>query len=201
MSGHTHDAWVVPVCRERPKADGSVAIDEQVHIKTATYKDEYQDGTEGWHIERGGPPKPLGDTGSASTQDRKTTSDLKSSEQIDLEKYVARLATDFPFFLEQLWAAVNLPPLAPHQKQIASWLEKGPRRRGVRAFRGAAKTWCTIGYCLWRLFKDPNQRILLVSKSEKHSKDSLYMARKWIGQVPFLQHMVPDRLEGQRTVR
>ena len=68
----------------------------------------------------------------------------------------------------------------------------------MRAFRGAAKTWCTIGYCLWRLFKDPNERILLVSKSEKHSKDSLYMARKWIGTVPFLQHMVPERTEGQR---
>ena len=60
VSGHTHDAWVVPVCRERIKNDGTVTIDEQVHIKTATYKDEYGQGTEGWHIERGGPPKPLG---------------------------------------------------------------------------------------------------------------------------------------------
>ncbi len=60
VSGHTHDAWVVPISRERISNTGKVTIDEQVHIKTATYKDEYGQGTEGWHIERGGPPKPLG---------------------------------------------------------------------------------------------------------------------------------------------
>tara|TARA_R100000995_G_scaffold84646_2_gene64070 strand:- start:100 stop:960 length:861 start_codon:yes stop_codon:yes gene_type:complete len=60
VSGHTHDSWVVPVCRERISDAGETYIDEQMHIRTATYKDEYGDGTEGWHIERGGPPKPLG---------------------------------------------------------------------------------------------------------------------------------------------
>jgi hypothetical protein len=60
VSGHTHDAWVVPIARERVTEKGEVYLDEQTHIKTATYKDEYGDGTEGWHIERGGPPKPTG---------------------------------------------------------------------------------------------------------------------------------------------
>jgi hypothetical protein len=27
---------------------------------TGTYKEEYQDGFSGWHVERGAPPKPLG---------------------------------------------------------------------------------------------------------------------------------------------
>jgi hypothetical protein len=27
---------------------------------TGTYKEEYGDGSKGWHIERGAPPKPLG---------------------------------------------------------------------------------------------------------------------------------------------
>ena len=60
VSGHTHDAWVVPIARERVSKTGEIYIDEQTHMKTATYKDEYGDGTGGWHIERGGPPKPLG---------------------------------------------------------------------------------------------------------------------------------------------
>jgi hypothetical protein len=123
-------------------------------------------------------------------------SDTKSKEQI--EAFVTRLANDLPFFLDQLWRSVGLPPLAEHQRQMADWLQNGPRRRGVRAFRGAAKTWVTLGYCLWRLFRNKNDRILLVSKSERHSKDSLYMVRKWIGQVSFLQHMTPDRAAGQR---
>jgi hypothetical protein len=32
-------------------------------IRTATYKEEYNDGKGGWHVERGGTPKPLGGRG------------------------------------------------------------------------------------------------------------------------------------------
>ena len=115
-----------------------------------------------------------------------------------LEQYVQRLASDFEFFCTELWKSIDLPSLARHQKQMARWLQDGPRRRGIRAFRGASKTWVTLAYCAWRLFKNPNERVLLVSKSEKHSKDSLFMVRRWIGQVSFLQHLVPDRRSGQR---
>ena len=60
VTGHTHDTWVVPIARERLSASGEISIDEQTHVKCGTYKDEYADGHSGWHIERGGPPKPLG---------------------------------------------------------------------------------------------------------------------------------------------
>ena len=118
--------------------------------------------------------------------------------QNELEQYVGKLAGDFEFFARELWTAIEMPELADHQAQIADWLQNGPRRRGVRAFRGASKTWVTLAYCAWRLFLDHNCRILLVSKSEKHSKDSLFMLRRWIGTVPFLQHLTPDRRGGQR---
>ena len=113
-----------------------------------------------------------------------------------LEQYIEKLAGNFEFFCQELWEAVGLPDLAKHQRQIANWLQNGPRRRGVRAFRGASKTWVTLAYCLWRLFRDSNDRIMLVSKSEKHSKDSLHMVRKWITSVPWLNHMAPKK--GQR---
>jgi hypothetical protein len=31
-----------------------------LHLKVPSYKEEYVDGYGGWHIERGGPPKPTG---------------------------------------------------------------------------------------------------------------------------------------------
>ena len=122
----------------------------------------------------------------------------QGSEAVELRAYVGKLAGSFVFFAQELWKAIDMPELADHQCQIAEWLQEGPRRRGVRAFRGASKTWVTLAYCAWRLFLDHNCRILLVSKSEKHSKDSLYMLRRWVGQVPFLQHLTPDRRGGQR---
>ena len=112
--------------------------------------------------------------------------------------YIQRLHDDFEFFLEQLWEEIGLPPIAQHQREIARWLQSGPRRRGIRAFRGASKTFVTLGYAVWRLFRNNNERVMIISKSEKHSKDSLYMVRKWIGQVRWLQHLAPDRKAGQR---
>ena len=46
--------------RVRLSDSGQIFHDEQLHIKIPGYKEEYQDGFEGWHIERGAPPKPLG---------------------------------------------------------------------------------------------------------------------------------------------
>ena len=39
---------------------GKIYHDEQLHLKVPSYKEEYVDGYGGWHIERGGPPKPTG---------------------------------------------------------------------------------------------------------------------------------------------
>jgi len=60
VTGHTHDNWVLPIARERINRNGQIYMDDQTHVRCGTYKDEYGDGFGGWHIERGGPPKPLG---------------------------------------------------------------------------------------------------------------------------------------------
>ena len=59
-SGHIHEAWAVCLKRERINKSNNVSHDSQWHITTPTYKEEYGDGEKGWHIERGGPPKPIG---------------------------------------------------------------------------------------------------------------------------------------------
>lgn len=60
VSGHTHDAWARKIARKRVNGAGKVYLDEQLHIKVPTYKDEYKDGSGGWHVETGKPPKPVG---------------------------------------------------------------------------------------------------------------------------------------------
>lgn len=59
-TGHTHNEWIFPITRIRLHDTGTVYHDEQLHLKTPGYKEEYKDGYGGWHIERGGPPKPNG---------------------------------------------------------------------------------------------------------------------------------------------
>ena len=35
-------------------------LKDVLHLRTGAYKEEYQDGFGGWHIERGAPAKPIG---------------------------------------------------------------------------------------------------------------------------------------------
>lgn len=58
-TGHVHEAWTVEHSRRRTTNQGRVYYDRQVHVTTPGYKDEYAPG-EGWHVERGAPPKPKG---------------------------------------------------------------------------------------------------------------------------------------------
>lgn len=60
VNGHTHDAWYVPIQRERISEQGVVSQDIQHHIRTTSYKDEYKQGAGGWHVETWKPPKPIG---------------------------------------------------------------------------------------------------------------------------------------------
>ncbi len=60
ITGHTHDEWIMPIVRQRITDDGVQYLHEQVHVKIPTYKDEYNDGFDGFHIEKGRPPKPVG---------------------------------------------------------------------------------------------------------------------------------------------
>jgi hypothetical protein len=59
ISGHIHESWLLSIPRERLNRNGKPYIDEQVHICTPTYKEEYLQG-ENFHRERGRPPKPIG---------------------------------------------------------------------------------------------------------------------------------------------
>lgn len=59
-NGHTHDAWYMPIARERLSKQGVVGQDLIHFIRTPTYKNDYGDGSGGWHVERGMPPKPKG---------------------------------------------------------------------------------------------------------------------------------------------
>jgi hypothetical protein len=60
VNGHTHDQYVLPLQRERLTTGGTIVQDALWCIRTGTYKDEYQTGAGGWHVERRGTPKPIG---------------------------------------------------------------------------------------------------------------------------------------------
>ena len=72
VCGHVHERWAMELVRKVPaknKGVYSVRLESQWHIRCGCYKDEYggdddttqrASGAGGWHVERGGPPKPIG---------------------------------------------------------------------------------------------------------------------------------------------
>lgn len=60
ITGHTHDRWIVELNRLVPDTNrGKVINKSQFHIKTGTYKEEFDKG-EGWAVEKIAVPKSLG---------------------------------------------------------------------------------------------------------------------------------------------
>lgn len=60
MSGHTHDGWIMTHNRYIMNQNkGIVEVKKQWHVKTGTYKEEFDSG-QGWAVEKIGMPKHLG---------------------------------------------------------------------------------------------------------------------------------------------
>lgn len=112
------------------------------------------------------------------------------------EQYARRLFDDFDFFIEELWRDRNLHKVAPLgdvERDIADYAANGPRYRGILASRGLGKTHIvTASLTCYRLLRDPNRKILIVSKSETEAKKTLKLIRDWLRMVPFLKHLEPQ---------
>lgn len=79
-----------------------------------------------------------------------------------------RLKDSFLLFLAYVWRRVlKLPRPTRVQMDIARFLEDGPRKRFIAAFRGVGKTFLTGAYIVWRLWKDPDLKIMVVSANER----------------------------------
>lgn len=107
-----------------------------------------------------------------------------------------KIKGDFRVFLWVIWKHLNLPPPTPVQYDIANYISRGPRRRMIQAFRGVGKSWLTAAYVLWRLLKNPNERILVVSASKDRADAFSVFVKRLINDVPILQHLRAK--EGQR---
>lgn len=74
-----------------------------------------------------------------------------------------RVKADFRVFLTLVWRHVLGNDPNPIQLDLAYWLQHGPDRAIIMAFRGFSKSWITGAYALWRLYCNPDEKIMVVS--------------------------------------
>ena len=104
---------------------------------------------------------------------------------------------DFRNFLYITWKHLSLPDPTPIQYDIADYLQHGPRRRMVQAFRGVGKSWITSAFVLWNLLLDPNKKLLDLSASKSRADDFSTFCHRLVREMAVLQHLIPS--EEQRT--
>jgi len=98
---------------------------------------------------------------------------------------------DFKVFLRLTWKHLRLPPPTRMQYYIADYLQEGHKRSQLEALRGIGKTWITGAYVAWRLLRNPNEKILIVSQSGSHSDNISIFIRKLIDTMDILAHLQP----------
>ena len=116
---------------------------------------------------------------------------------MSLEK---ELHEDFRIFLTAIWTHLNLPVPTRAQLCIAEYLQHGPKRLQIQAFRGVGKSWITAAFVLWTLFNDPNEKIMVVSASKDRADSFSIFCQRLILEVPWLSHLKPKN-DDQRWSR
>lgn len=101
-----------------------------------------------------------------------------------------RLA-DFRNFLWLIWKHLDLPDPTEIQYDFADFLQHGPKRCVIEAFRGVGKSYVTAAYVCWRLYLDPQLKIMVISASKDRADAFSSFVKRLIADVEILQHLKP----------
>ena len=110
------------------------------------------------------------------------------------------LQADFRYFLTAIWAHLKLPPPTRAQLCIAEYLQQGPKRLQIQAFRGVGKSWITAAFVLWTLYNNPDKKIMVVSASKDRADSFSIFCQRLVLEVPWLAHLKP-KSDDQRWSR
>ena len=102
-----------------------------------------------------------------------------------------RITDSFPLFLSLVWKSLDLPRPTRAQLAIAEYLQGGPKRLQIQAFRGLGKSWIAAAFVLWMLWNDRDKKILVVSASKQRADDFTIFCQKCILEFEWMAHMRP----------
>lgn len=114
----------------------------------------------------------------------------KSLEEQD-DDYLRLLVNDFGAFLNYVFSYINLPISTPVQKRLCEILGANPSRLVLNAYRGFGKSIITGIYADWRLLRNNNEKILIVSGNSSKANEISSFSRRLLDIIPLLRHLSP----------
>jgi hypothetical protein len=118
----------------------------------------------------------------------------------NLQELDKKIREDFRVFLTLVWRELGLPKPTRAQLSIAEYLQYGPKRLQISAFRGVGKSWITAAFVLWTLYKDPDKKIMVISASKERADNFSIFCQKLILEISWLGHLGPKN-DDQRWSR
>ena len=114
-----------------------------------------------------------------------------------MNEQLTALQGDFKLFLQALWNQLDLPSPTRAQYAIADYLQSGPKRLQIQAFRGVGKSWITGAFVLWTLFNNAEKKIMIISASKERADNMSIFLQKLIIETPWLKHLQPKSDDGR----
>lgn len=101
-----------------------------------------------------------------------------------------------------VWRTIGLPQPTPIQYDMANLLQNPPNDRLIlEGFRGVAKSFITCAFAVWRLWKNPQLKVMVVSASKDRADANAVFIKRIINVIPFLEHLKPDPSKGNRDTQ
>jgi hypothetical protein len=110
---------------------------------------------------------------------------------MNLNELEHKIKVDFKVFLTLVWKELDLPRPTRAQLSIADYLQHGPKRLQIQAFRGVGKSWITAAFVLWTLYNDTDKKIMVVSASKERADNFSIFCQKLILDISWLNHLGP----------
>ena len=112
---------------------------------------------------------------------------------IEEDKVLHKLVNEFPLYLDYVYSNIGLPNSTPLQQRIATIIGDNNSRLILSAARGTGKSWIGAIYTTWRLLRNPDEKILIVSASGPKAIEIATFVRRLFEEVPLLSHLRPSR--------
>ena len=117
------------------------------------------------------------------------------------DEYIDAMRLDFRNFCHHIWQVLDLPPLTPVQNDMAHYLQHGPRRLQLSAFRGVGKSYLTAAFVAWSLWNNIELKIMIVSAGRDRADAFAIFVRNIIRETDILKHLEPDKTRGERATQ
>lgn len=119
----------------------------------------------------------------------------EDQSRLEARQFLQDIKDDFIHFTQALWEDrryERVAPLGRVELDIMRYIATGPKLRGVLAPRSVGKSYFgTCALACWKLYQDPETRVIIASKKFKFAAGLVKQVRQWINEVWFLQHLIP----------